>query len=101
MFVVGGLSPQGVNLIRPDKQSAAFAAPPIAELVIGPMLLRILRILAVASRRAADVILLADASRMQRSEIGKLAFDFCNTVLNIGMYQADSLKQLSAVVNKK
>ena len=74
-LVVGNLFPHRADLVGPDKQGAALAAPAVAELVVGPMLLRILRILAVASRRAADVVLLADAARVHRSELGKLAFD--------------------------
>ena len=57
---------------------------------VGPVLLRIFRILAVASRGAADVVLLADAARMQRPEIGKLAIDFGDTGLDIRLNHADS-----------
>ena len=65
------------------------------------MLLRIHRILAMASRCTADVVLLADAPRLHRSQFGKLAFDFSNSALDIGMWPADSFIDLSTSVNKK
>ncbi len=100
-FVIGNLFPHRADLIRPNKEAAALAAPSIAELVVRPMLLWIRRILAAASRRSTDIVLLADAAGVQRSELEKRALDLGYTFLRIVLYHADSMTQLSVIVHKK
>lgn len=82
-LVVGDLLPHRADSPRPDKQAAAPAAPAVTELVVRAMLLGILRVFAVASRCAADVVLLADAARVQRPEFGKLTLDLGDTVFEV------------------
>src|SRR5437867_734209 len=55
--------------LRAHETTAALATPAVTELVVRPMPLGMLRVLAVAARGSADVVLLADTARMHRAEI--------------------------------
>jgi hypothetical protein len=63
--------------------------------------LRILRILTVTGRIAANVILLADAPGMHRAQLRKLLFHRFDLILNLFCVHADIITKLSVYVNKK
>ena len=73
-FVVGEFLPHLRQPLGPHETSAALAAPGKAELVLGPVLLGILGIFAAATGLAANVVLLAQAPGMHRSQSSQLLF---------------------------
>ena len=84
-----------------DKSAGTLPSPGVAELMVWTMLLGILRVLASAARRAANIVLLADVARVHRTQLQKLGLDLFNSLLDVFQVHADSLLKLPAAVNKK
>jgi hypothetical protein len=63
--------------------------------------MRVYGILALAPRRAANVILFAHTSRMKRHKCGKLALDLLNPPSELIIVHAYSIILLSGSENKK
>src|ERR1700677_2861279 len=66
-----------------NETSAALATPGKAELVVGPVLLGILGIFAAATGLAANVVLLAQAPGMHRSQSRQLRFHLLDPLFDL------------------
>ena len=66
-----------------DKSAGTLPSPGIAKLMVWTMLLGILRVLASAARRAANIVLLADVARVHRTQLQKRGLDLFNSLLDI------------------
>jgi hypothetical protein len=82
-FVIGNLFAHLHDAFRADKPAAALPTPAIAQLVVRPMSTGILRVLAVAAGSAADIVLLADTSRVHRPQVGQFLFDLLHSWLDL------------------
>jgi hypothetical protein len=82
-FVVGEFLPHLRQPLGPHETSAALAAPGKAEVVVGPVLLGILGIFAAAAGLAANVVLLAQAPGMHRSQSSQLLFHLLDPVFDL------------------
>src|SRR5487761_107528 len=71
-FVVGDFLSHLGEAFGTHETCPALAAPGETELVIRSVLSRFLGVFAAAARLAADVVLLAQAARMYRPELGEL-----------------------------
>src|ERR1019366_1373725 len=100
-LVVGHLLAHLGQALRPHETRAALAPPRIAELMVRSVLARLLGILALAARRAAHVVLLAEAAGMHGPQFGQALLEFFDLVFNLLRLHTDSLYGLSVSVNKK
>jgi hypothetical protein len=83
---------------------AAFAPPRVVQMIIRPMLLGVLRVLAVAARRAAHVVLLGQTPRPHRAEFAQLPLNLFDPFLQcflVCLVHTDTIIEVSAPVNKK
>ncbi|MDP7497702.1 MAG: hypothetical protein QGI77_14780 [Roseibacillus sp.] len=99
--VIGDLPLDAIQLVRTNEPGAVPASGGITQIVIRPVLLRVLRLLARAAGGPADVVLFAQAARMQTPQLAQLLLDRFNPPVDLFLIYADSLLHLSGTRNKK
>jgi len=98
-LVVPHLAAHGGDLIGPHKPAGALAGPDIAQLIVGPVLARLLGVFAAARRVPTDVELFPEAAGVHRPHLRQALLDLLDPSLDWAGCHDDSLAVLSAFVN--
>src|SRR5271170_1263742 len=81
-LVVGHLLLHPLDPFQPHETRRALPPPGVAQLIVGPMLLRLLGIFAAARGLPAHVVLLPQAARMHRPQVGQPVLERFDSALD-------------------